>query len=253
MPTPPFAHCLRSSLGSALLAISLGAGAQSSAPHMMVSSVADLGRISSAATLCGLDDPRLVARQIGIQVSALLLSSSDPEASVSALLAFQGFSEALRTEYLSSDDFERARLCSVAWLGWRAIRSASSWHSTDTSGLASTLARDAGVLHGWLWTCKLRGALTGPDPAPLISRQSALSLALAALSSRTPEELMEAHLSWTTGFAQGQHDPAVSDGDCPMIESAFPALDKAFGSRPDLALMLGMAQKAREMLWGSKV
>lgn len=216
----------------------------------------ELGRVAGAATLCALDPPWRVARQIGIQLSSGLIAESVPEDLDASLASFGDGEGGFRREYAAADDVERSRMCAIGWLGWRAIRSASTMSVPAIDfAAASKLAKNSGIVHGWLWACQLKGGLEN-SPAREISRQSGLSIAMAALHSSSVADLNVARDAWRQGFSLGLADPpAASEGstsDCKGVEQAAAKLALAF-TRPEIVSAIVRARASRFNILGGKV
>lgn len=210
----------------------------------------ELGTLGALAERCGMDDPGLVSRQIGIQMAAHLLSSSSPEQTRGAVEGFRASVSLARSEYDATDDVQKSRLCAFAWLGWRSARSASTMTTASPDmGEANDLAQSSGSVHGWLWRCQLRSQLDQP-PGGEIARQASLSLALAALSSEGMDDLLAAHASWSKGFSESLGDESLLDVQCPSVARSLPRIALAFSRRSDLAPSLRRAKALRLELLG---
>lgn len=221
-------------------------------PNFASTQARELGTIAASAELCGLDAPKLVARQVGLQLAASLWSSPSPEQTLADLAAFSQASDDFKLEYSFANDASKSRLCAFSWLGWRSMREASSL-TTGAPNLADTvdLAKQTGGVHGWAWACQAMRGLDGKDMAPLIARQSAASFAFAALSSRTPSDLGKAHRAWAQGFAESLGDPKLESSECSDIDKSVPALSAAFESKARIENELKRAKKERDKLSGT--
>jgi hypothetical protein len=248
----------RTAMGIAIFASSVAAccandDGEALAPANYVSTQArELGSIAASAELCRLDAPKLVSRQVGLQLAASLWNSPSPEQTLADLAAFSQAGEDFKIEYSFANESAKSRLCAFSWLGWRSMRDASSL-TTGAPNLPDTvdLAKQTGGVHGWAWACQALQGLDGKEMAPLIARQSAASFAFAALSSSSPADLGKAHRAWAQGFASSLTDPKLEAGDCSKIDKSVPALSSAFESKARIETELKRAKKEREKLSGT--
>ena len=237
------------------LAPSLSSVAAPHSPHSLATELSaqadDLGSLGSTAERCSMDDPGLIARQIGIQLSANLLLALHPEESLRALQAFAAAATRARSEYDAASDLHKSRLCALAWLGWRSTREASS---IDTSMPdmrdASDLAHSAGAIHGWLLRCHLATPLD-QSLGKEIATQASLSLALAALASSGFDDLLAAQSAWSQGFAYGLNDDGFKHEQCSLASQSLTRLARAFSRRPDLASSILRAKANKTRLLGT--
>lgn len=227
-----------------------GAEASSLALFAPATESAELGRVASGAALCGLDPEPLVARQIGLQLSAGLWEASSPEQILSYLASFSLARSDFSGEYAKADDALKSRMCAFSWLGWRSMRGASSLTTAKPNLVeAMALSRQTGTIHGWAWSCESKG-LSIADLPSLISKQSAASLALAALSSSSIDDLIQTHQAWAQGFAAALGDARIKNEDCSDVEKSLPVLSEAFERSSRLERELSEARAAKASLSG---
>jgi hypothetical protein len=215
----------------------------------LMSQAEQIAHTGALAERCGMDEPSLVARQTGIQLSANLLLATYPEESATALELFSGAVLKSRDTYDRSSDVQKSRLCAMAWLDWRSTRKASSL-ATSVPDLVETvdMAHDAGNIHGWLWRCRRRAGLED-SPSKDIVKQAALSLALAALSSSSIDDLLSAQSGWAKGFSDSLADESLDDSQCGALSKSLPKLSKSFDRRSDFipALRRAKANKTQNL------
>lgn len=254
LPLPPV--LLRALAGLLLLCAAPLPRAGSAPPGPRLASIEmmeqarELGRMGATAELCEMDEPALIARQTGIQLSANLMLSSYPEESQGALRAFGEAIGAARAEYGVAGDPQKSRLCAFAWLSWRAARHASSMSSAAPDLEETTaLAQSAGSIHGWLWRCQRHERL-GESPGRDIGKQAAMSLAFGALSSSRMDDLLSAQAAWSKAFSDGLADEEFKDDQCETVAQSMPKLARAFDRSRGLASSLGRAKAAKARLLG---
>lgn len=210
---------------------------------------ADLGSIAAAATLCQLDDPSLVARQSGIQVSALTWRARGPREVAELLAAFQAGYASFSKSYWASTELAKSRSCAFEWLRWRALRRASPMGDAGPPAAGSALlAADTGRLQGWNWACRESPGWPA-GASSQIARQASSTLLFAALDSARVADLLAAQAAWSDAFSKASQARMDAKG-CQALRGSLDSVDEAFGRSSEIGPSLERARLARVKLAG---